>query len=107
MAVAARHLRRTSRPDYSWQEEAKCVGVNTNNFYLQGMEGEARQFCGDCKVRAECLAFSLVNREEFGVWGGFNEMERRYIRRYGAPHRLSSEEQKRTYTGALRILQER
>ncbi len=30
----------------------------------------AKAFCGDCPVRAECLAGALERREPWGVWGG-------------------------------------
>jgi WhiB family redox-sensing transcriptional regulator len=34
-----------------------------------------------CPVRTECLADSLDNRIEFGVWGGMTERERRALLR--------------------------
>jgi WhiB family redox-sensing transcriptional regulator len=34
-----------------------------------------------CPVRTECLADSLDNRVEFGVWGGMTERERRALLR--------------------------
>lgn len=45
--------------------------------------------CDRCPdgVRAKCLEFALVNREQFGVWGGASERERRRLlrlRRQGA-----------------------
>jgi len=30
----------------------------------------AQQLCGDCPVRAQCLAGALARREPCGVWGG-------------------------------------
>jgi WhiB family redox-sensing transcriptional regulator len=30
----------------------------------------AKAFCGDCPVRAACLAGALARREPWGVWGG-------------------------------------
>ncbi|MCU1687299.1 MAG: WhiB family transcriptional regulator [Amycolatopsis sp.] len=30
----------------------------------------AKGFCGDCPVRAACLAGALARREPWGVWGG-------------------------------------
>jgi WhiB family redox-sensing transcriptional regulator len=30
----------------------------------------AKSLCGDCPVRAECLAGALERREPWGVWGG-------------------------------------
>ena len=34
-----------------------------------GLE-RARLLCGDCPVRAGCLAGALERREPYGVWGG-------------------------------------
>ena len=36
----------------------------------------ARQVCGGCPVRADCLAFALDHAEPFGVWGGLTTEER-------------------------------
>lgn len=41
----------------------------------------ARRICGDCPVRARCLAEALDNRIEWGVWGGMTERERRRLLR--------------------------
>ena len=30
----------------------------------------AKQLCGSCTVRAECLASALARQEPWGVWGG-------------------------------------
>ncbi|HET9650325.1 MAG TPA: WhiB family transcriptional regulator [Microlunatus sp.] len=30
----------------------------------------AKALCGDCPLRAECLAGALERREPWGVWGG-------------------------------------
>ena len=39
----------------------------------------AKQVCVGCPVIAECLADSLDNRTEFGVWGGMTERQRRAL----------------------------
>lgn len=31
---------------------------------------QAKQLCGGCPVRAQCLAGALARREPWGVWGG-------------------------------------
>ena len=41
----------------------------------------AKAVCGDCTVREECLAFAITTNQEFGVWGGTSEEERRVLRR--------------------------
>ena len=36
----------------------------------------AKQICGRCGLRAECLADALRRDERHGVWGGLTELER-------------------------------
>jgi len=38
---------------------------------------EAKQVCAGCPVRPACLDWALRHRQEFGVWGGVTEEERR------------------------------
>jgi WhiB family redox-sensing transcriptional regulator len=42
---------------------------------------EATAVCAGCPVRLECLQFALESNQEFGVWGGYAEDERRDLRR--------------------------
>lgn len=46
---------------------------------------EAKAICKDCPVKDLCLCFALVTRQEFGVWGGLTESERRRIPRPVTP----------------------
>jgi len=41
----------------------------------------ARSVCGSCPVRGECLADALARDEQWGVWGGTSEQDRRRMRR--------------------------
>lgn len=41
---------------------------------------EAQNICGECEVRAECLAYARTNREPCGVWGGVEFPETRMRR---------------------------
>ena len=43
-------------------------------------EVKAKEICGACAVRLECLNYALQIREQHGVWGGLNEEERRQLR---------------------------
>jgi hypothetical protein len=60
-----------------------CRGA-TNLFYPDRGDNHAvkaaKALCWSCPVQAECLDYSLLNREKFGVWGGFSERERRRMR---------------------------
>ena len=62
---AARGVCRTMDPDYL--------------FVLGAAQNRAKAICLGCPVRTECLADSLDQRIEFGVWGGLTERERRAL----------------------------
>lgn len=65
---------------YDWLTQARCAVQNCDGLYEQGaIQKEARTICADCSVRIQCLADALERRENFGVWGGLNERERRAI----------------------------
>ena len=71
-----------------WRQEAACRDASPNLFFPIGATGEAigqiavaKQVCGGCCVRADCLEFALATNQESGVWGGTTEEERRRIRR--------------------------
>lgn len=40
---------------------------------------KAKVLCRMCSHIEECLAYSLVEQPEFGIWGGLAENERRNI----------------------------
>lgn len=47
---------------------------------LTGKEKEQAKFiCGKCAVRVECLAHSFRTTENWGIWGGLDERERRLL----------------------------
>lgn len=39
----------------------------------------AKQICGECSIRYECLAYSIYH-EMYGIWGGLTERERHMLR---------------------------
>ena len=41
----------------------------------------AKAICATCPVQQECLDFALKTRQEFGIWGGTTEDERRALAR--------------------------
>ena len=64
----------------SWMRSAACADADPEIFFptiSRQPATEAKQTCSGCPVQAECLEYSLVNQEEFGVWGGLTEKERR------------------------------
>src|SRR5690606_28754178 len=60
--------------DPSWRNNAACLGVDSNVFFPgRGAKGtEAKQICGGCPVREECLEYALRTRPVYGIWGGLN-----------------------------------
>ncbi len=65
-----------------WISQASCRGQDPDALFVQGAaQNRAKQICGGCAVRTECLADALDNRIEFGVWGGMTERERRALLR--------------------------
>lgn len=67
----------------TWQSKARCNEVDPEIFFPErgGSSKAARNVCNECEVRLECLRYALANREQFGIWGGTSERERRKLRR--------------------------
>lgn len=71
-----------------WRREAACKDLDPNLFFPIGVTGPAvdqiaaaKSICSQCPVRGECLDFAITTNQEFGVWGGTTEDERRVLRR--------------------------
>jgi WhiB family redox-sensing transcriptional regulator len=72
-----------------WQDHAACLTVDPEIFFPErgGSSREAKMICNGsfnpvrlpCPVRAECLRYSLANREQHGVWGGVGPKQRRGV----------------------------
>jgi len=105
-AVIGGGQRRTHEPEPSpwleiddvaaWRTYALCRGLGAELFFpvgaassraLEQAEG-AKAVCRACPVREPCLEFALATNQEFGVWGGLTEEERRPLRR---PRRCTTE----------------
>ena len=73
----------------SWMAEGNCRNYPPATFFPSDGVGvdRARAICKGCPVVETCLAYSLAERIDHGVWGGCSERERRSIlkRRLGAP----------------------
>lgn len=42
---------------------------------------DVKAICDACPVRRDCLIFALKNGQEYGIWGGATEKQRRDLRR--------------------------
>ena len=82
------------RPDFAerldalrppWMRRAACRHVGADQFVLMHPgRTPRRRLCGDCPVRAECLAYAMAEPDLVGTWGGTSERERRALRREAA-----------------------
>jgi WhiB family transcriptional regulator, redox-sensing transcriptional regulator len=77
-------LSMVERSGTSWQQAARCRGIDPDVFHPQSDEeaDEAKAICASCPVREPCLEYALVVREKLGVWGGLTERERRRVLRH-------------------------
>jgi WhiB family redox-sensing transcriptional regulator len=77
--------------DLMWRTGAECQTDNAVYFYAPShferkpekdlREGIARALCRRCQVRQQCLDYSIDGEESHGIWGGFNELERKRLLR--------------------------
>lgn len=71
---------RATERDLEWQDRAACATADPELFFPEQdsrSTREAKRICADCPVRVDCLTAAIANREEYGVWGGLTERERR------------------------------
>lgn len=78
-----------------WRRRAACRGGDPEVFFPVSSTGlaltqivEVKKICGRCPVRAACLRFALATGQEYGIWGGLTEDERRQLRRDRGAGRL-------------------
>ncbi len=65
-----------------WASQAQCKQSRPDELFVRGAaQNRAKQLCGGCPVKTECLAEALDNQIEWGVWGGMTERERRALLR--------------------------
>ena len=67
----------------AWRDEALCRQVDPELFFPEtgGSARQAKQVCGRCPVRVECLDWAIAHDQRFGVWGGLTVSERMQLRR--------------------------
>jgi WhiB family transcriptional regulator, redox-sensing transcriptional regulator len=78
-----------------WRRQAACRNADPALFFAETVPGHyhrigepprydpepALQICAACPVRDDCLEHALRVPEEYGVWGGMTEDDRRSFRR--------------------------
>jgi WhiB family transcriptional regulator, redox-sensing transcriptional regulator len=70
----------------AWQYSAACRNVDPELFFPIGRTGraaaearKAKAICARCPVRQPCLTYALATHEAYGIWGGYDEDERRVL----------------------------
>jgi WhiB family redox-sensing transcriptional regulator len=81
----------------TWRNRAACLGENPELFFPDGNTGpallqteEAKAVCHRCEVAATCLKWAIESGQDYGVWGGMSEYERRALKSRNAPIRRAS-----------------
>jgi WhiB family transcriptional regulator, redox-sensing transcriptional regulator len=71
-----------SPPLGDWHHRGFCAGEDPDVFFpSHGNPGtKAREICANCVVRRDCLEYA-TEADEFGIWGGLDQQERRSLRR--------------------------
>ena len=71
-----------------WGAKAACRDKDPELFFPVGNTGaayqqieEAKAVCRTCKVIDACLKCALDTNQDYGVWGGLSEDERRALKR--------------------------
>jgi WhiB family redox-sensing transcriptional regulator len=85
------------RPDIDWQQAAICRQADPELFFPIGTTGaavaeiqRAKAVCARCPVQRPCLTYALATRQEFGIWGGRDEDERRLLHRQWRQSRIAA-----------------
>jgi WhiB family transcriptional regulator, redox-sensing transcriptional regulator len=70
-----------------WLDLGACRGEDPDLFFPITSVGPgvaqvvaAKAVCARCAVREMCLSFALDAHQDYGVWGGLSEDERRSLR---------------------------
>ncbi|MFE5706507.1 WhiB family transcriptional regulator [Rhodococcus koreensis] len=69
-----------------WRDSAACRGLEPSMFFSPDnergtarghRESRARQICQDCPVLTQCREHALTAGEQYGIWGGMTENDRK------------------------------
>jgi WhiB family redox-sensing transcriptional regulator len=63
-----------------WKLQGSCSKSQFHDLWYSSGKEEiklAKQMCYQCPVIKECLIYAFENNEDYGIWGGMTEQERR------------------------------
>ena len=85
----------------NWHGRGLCVGEDPDVFFpSHGAPGtKARKICTACTVREQCLDYAVA-ADEFGIWGGLDQQERRSLRKRRQRHQRAVRAETGTAAGA-------
>jgi WhiB family transcriptional regulator, redox-sensing transcriptional regulator len=65
-----------------WHRRSLCTGEDPDRFFPSHGDpaATAREICAACPVRGDCLNYA-TEADEFGIWGGLDQQERRNLKR--------------------------
>ena len=73
---------------FDWRSKAACRDKDPELFFPVGSNSasnqqveEAKAVCRTCNVADNCLRCALATSQDYGVWGGLSEDERRSLKR--------------------------
>jgi WhiB family redox-sensing transcriptional regulator len=83
-AIGAGYIEAPMGEELDWADEAACRDMESWIFFPPERSNAsttrwAKRVCAGCPVRIACQDWALTRHEEFGVWGGLTEGERREI----------------------------
>ena len=73
-----------------WVKDALCSQIGDGDLWYPehgNTARAARSVCAACPVRGECLSYAMDHEPRWGVFGGFNALERESLRRGRNPMR--------------------
>lgn len=65
-----------------WMDKANCGSITDKNIFFPDAPNpwpairKARQICGECTVRSECMGYALRHNIREGIYGGAMPEER-------------------------------
>jgi WhiB family redox-sensing transcriptional regulator len=79
----------------NWRHRAACLDQNPELFFPIGNTEpaliqlqEAKRVCTGCVVRDACLQWAISVDQDYGVWGGLSDIERKALKRRSARARI-------------------